>query len=360
MTDIEKVLSYLKDEESRYIYQKLLEFKQTSNHAAMRAVIDRYVPALKGTYHYTGIENEIIELIRSKKESVVIFGAGFFGGKVLALLSDAGIFVEAVLDNDESKWGNEISEKVTVKSPGTIDYNNPCTFVISPCDHGVAAGIYNQLKGYGVADNRIVCYRNYCFTMTEKEQYFDRNIMRFESREVFIDGGALNLYTSRRFVEECAWRGTKEYKIIAFEPDHTSYKRCQDRLKEMPDSNIELHNAGMWSCNTTLHFSGDGNGDSRIVQEDTGTSCKVVSLDDFLTDGATFIKMDIEGAELEALKGSERMIKRYKPKLAVCIYHKKSDLTDIPLFIKSLVPEYRLYIRHYSNSMCETVLYAVL
>lgn len=350
----------MEDEESRYIYEKILEFHHSSNHAAMRAMIDRYVPALKGTYHYTGAENEIIELIRCKKERVVIFGAGFLGGKVLALLSDAGIFVEAVLDNDEGKWGTEISEKVIIKSPGNMDYNRPCTFVISPCNYDVAAAIHTQLKGYGVADNCIVFYRNYCFMMTEEEQYFDRNIIQFEPKEVFIDGGALNLYTSRRFVEECAQRDTKEYKIVAFEPDHLSYKRCQDRLMETPDPNIELHNAGIWSCNTTLHFSGEGNGDSRIVQQDTGISCKVVSLDHFLTEKVTFIKLDIEGAELEALRGSERIIKQYKPRLAVCIYHKKSDLTDIPLFIKNLVPEYRLYIRHYSNSMCETVLYAVV
>lgn len=81
MTDTEKILSYLEDEESRYIYEKILEFHHSSNHAAMRAMIDRYVPALKGTYHYTGAENEIIELIRCKKERVVIFGAGFWAGK---------------------------------------------------------------------------------------------------------------------------------------------------------------------------------------------------------------------------------------------------------------------------------------
>ena len=74
----------------------------------------------------------------------------------------------------------------------------------------------------------------------------------------------------------------------------------------------------------------------------------------------TFIKMDIEGSELEALKGAQQTIQRDRPKLAICIYHKPEDMTDIPLYIKSLVPEYRLYVRHHSNRCSETVLYAVM
>lgn len=70
--------------------------------------------------------------------------------------------------------------------------------------------------------------------------------------------------------------------------------------------------------------------------------------------------MDVEGAELESLKGASGTIQRYKPKLAICIYHKPEDMTEIPLYIKSLVPEYKLYVRHHSNSIAETVLYAII
>lgn len=72
------------------------------------------------------------------------------------------------------------------------------------------------------------------------------------------------------------------------------------------------------------------------------------------------IKMDVEGSELESLKGAKRTIQRDKPKLAICIYHKPEDMTEIPMFIKELVPEYRLYVRHHSNSDLETVLYAIM
>ena len=93
-------------------------------------------------------------------------------------------------------------------------------------------------------------------------------------------------------------------------------------------------------------------------------SCKVpvVAIDRVVAeeDKVTFIKMDVEGAELESLKGAKETILRNKPKLAICIYHKPDDLIDIPLYINELVPEYKLYIRHHSNDRGETALYAVM
>ncbi len=74
---------------------------------------------------------------------------------------------------------------------------------------------------------------------------------------------------------------------------------------------------------------------------------------------ATFIKMDLEGSEMMALKGAEKIIKRNKPKLAICIYHSDQDMLEIIKYIHQLVPEYRLYIRHHSTSYIDTVLYAV-
>ena len=83
---------------------------------------------------------------------------------------------------------------------------------------------------------------------------------------------------------------------------------------------------------------------------------KAVSLDSVVEkrEQVTFIKLDVEGAELEALQGAKRIITENRPKLAVCLYHKKEDYWRIPYYVKSLVPEYRLYIRHYSNYSAET------
>ena len=74
----------------------------------------------------------------------------------------------------------------------------------------------------------------------------------------------------------------------------------------------------------------------------------------------TYVKMDIEGAELDALHGMEKMIKSDKPKLAISIYHKPEDLWEIPLYIYKLVPEYKFILRHHHHRIHETILYAYL
>ena len=68
----------------------------------------------------------------------------------------------------------------------------------------------------------------------------------------------------------------------------------------------------------------------------------------------------MDGAELESLKGVRHTIQRDKLQLAICIYHKPKDMTMIPLYIKELVSEYRLYVRQHSNHGCKTVLYVIM
>lgn len=67
--------------------------------------------------------------------------------------------------------------------------------------------------------------------------------------------------------------------------------------------------------------------------------------------------MDIEGAELEALKGAEKVLRKCKPKLAISLYHKNEDLYQIPIWLSKVVPEYKFYLRHYSNKRWDLVLY---
>jgi hypothetical protein len=80
----------------------------------------------------------------------------------------------------------------------------------------------------------------------------------------------------------------------------------------------------------------------------------------FKNEKITFIKMDIEGSEPQALSGAEEIIKKQKPKLAICVYHKPEHLWEIPLYLKKIVPEYKIYIRHHTPLEYETVCYAVI
>jgi hypothetical protein len=72
-----------------------------------------------------------------------------------------------------------------------------------------------------------------------------------------------------------------------------------------------------------------------------------------------YIKMDIEGWEMNALKGAENLIKTLKPKLAICVYHKPNDFLEIYNYIKELNPNYKIYLRHYTEGVVETVMYFI-
>lgn len=129
-------------------------------------------------------------------------------------------------------------------------------------------------------------------------------------------------------------------------------------------SNVVLVPYGLWSEKTVLSFRNDGSGISTFTNGDDDADVITVDVDSIDNvcsgDKVTFIKMDIEGSELEALKGAENVIRRDKPRLAICIYHKPEDLYEIPFWVKETVPEYKLYIRHHSARESETVLYATL
>ena len=185
-------------------------------------------------------------------------------------------------------------------------------------------------------------------------QYFDYEYMEFNDSEVMVDAGCYDCETIKIFKDK-----VKRYnKIIALEPDKENYNNCIDIINKDKLENIQLINAGLWNEHKILHFCGGENSDSKISDSGEET-CEVFALDDICKDEkVSFIKMDIEGSELNAIKGAEKTIILNKPKLAICVYHKNEDILDIQEYLMKLVPEYRFGIRHYTDFMYETVLYA--
>lgn len=106
--------------------------------------------------------------------------------------------------------------------------------------------------------------------------------------------------------------------------------------------------------------TGFGIGNARRGSRIQDIVINVISIDEKLNGNpVSVIKMDIEGSELEALKGAERTIKKFKHGLAICVYHKPEDIIEIPSKILELNPDYKLYLCHYSYVDTETVLYAI-
>jgi len=186
-----------------------------------------------------------------------------------------------------------------------------------------------------------------------EDQYFPEFVKIESDSEIFIDCGAYTGDTINSFIKNL---GSKNYKhIYAFEPDSSNYAALVNGQAEQ----ITYINKGVWSKSEILRFRSE-RGESSGLHPEGDVTIAVESIDNVLNGGkASFIKMDIEGAELEALKGAEKTIRAYKPKLAICVYHTPEDLITIPQYIKHLVPEYKLYLRAHTNFIQELVLYAV-
>lgn len=132
--------------------------------------------------------------------------------------------------------------------------------------------------------------------------------------------------------------------------------------------NFHLIQAGLASCEGHAAFDARSTDGSRILNAatagDTNAAKKEISIRtaaiDDIVDGQTvgFIKMDIEGAEFDALHGAKNTIVRDKPLLAICVYHLQGDMLAIMDYLHQLVPEYRFWLRHYGRFMYDTVLYA--
>lgn len=192
--------------------------------------------------------------------------------------------------------------------------------------------------------------------VSRKEQYFPKGIIELTDHEVFVDGGA---YTGDTLLTFMRLTGGRCARACAFEPDPATSERLRATVERRGLRGVTVRNKGLWSAPATLPFA-VWHGTSASAVSGAGEVSVLAETIDQTAPDATFIKLDVEGAELEALKGAAATIKRNRPKLAVCVYHKPEDLFEIPLFIKALVPEYRLYLRQHQPVACETVLYAVL
>ena len=178
---------------------------------------------------------------------------------------------------------------------------------------------------------------------------------------LFIDAGAFD-GAEAKWLSEKAPQGSK---ILSFEYDKDNFDKFLSN-QHNDIGNIEFIHAGLWSHSGFGEVAGSGVGamvkfnPADTNKADSGNP--LITLDEFYSDHyqgtpVSFIKMDIEGAETEAIKGASTIIKEHRPALAISIYHKPSDLWEIPLLIHSLNPDYSFFISQHAAILTETVLY---
>ena len=157
-------------------------------------------------------------------------------------------------------------------------------------------------------------------------------------KERFLDLGAYNGDTALDFASRCP-----DYQnITAVEPDAKTFKKLQNNTAALRD--LTLKNACVSDKCGLLPFSMKGGRNSALG--DGGTLLESISIDSLKTN-FSYIKMDVEGAEVDAVKGAEKTIKAAKPKMLISAYHRTEDLIKIPQTVLGIRDDYKLYIRHF-------------
>jgi FkbM family methyltransferase len=192
------------------------------------------------------------------------------------------------------------------------------------------------------------------------EMYYPDDLYALRPDERFVDCGAYDGDSVRAFVERSQGRFDR---IFAWEADPHNFAALESYLSQTDPSTrerIQLLPYAVGEHNGIMRFTADGTVGSRASESGAGVEVMCRSIDSTLGEcHPTLIKMDIEGAEPDALRGARETMARYRPVMAICAYHKCDHLWLLPQLLREANPEYRIYLRRYAEDCWETVYYAV-
>ncbi len=176
------------------------------------------------------------------------------------------------------------------------------------------------------------------------DEYYDFDLLNCSPEECLVDLGAYNGDSVLSFIHN--W-GTYK-RIYCYEMTPSSMKEMQNNLQGF--DNIIYRQVAVGNTNGSIFMKNfAGNISSNAVTAEGNIEIPMVTLDSDISEPITFIKMDIEGSELEAMKGAEGHIRGQKPKLAVCSYHNNCHIFEIPKLMREYNPQYKLYMRYYGS-----------
>ena len=269
-----------------------------------------------------------------------------------------------ILDDNESKYvyAQEISSLIlrSFLQPqyasyicGLISNKEFDNYVTSTSNHEM----YSKIATY---DNPIhILQKKYCIVTTFiLEQYRYKNYVHVQKNDVCIDAGGCLGDTSLYFMQN----GAKE--VYTFEIDKLNIDCLKGTVSINPyEKNIHIVESALADREGIIKYLPDPTnpGAGRIVQENYpgAYDVPVTTVDRYCEEHdiqPSFIKMDIEGSEINALKGAKNTILKYKPRLAICIYHSIDHRWEIPLLLKEWLPNYKFYVKK-SHPFAETVLF---
>jgi FkbM family methyltransferase len=379
-------------------------------HIPLREVLTESISAVKKRE-----ASALDQLLLEHQNRVVVFGCGGLGRRAIERLQELGIQPLALCDNNELLWGTAI-QGISVLSgeQAAAQFGSNALFLIAVWNpHHWYVETEQRLKSAGAKfitsyaplfwrfpenflpvfllndlpskvyeardavleaenlwadEDSLQIYRanihwrafgnpGHLPPRPSENTYFPADIFNLSSNECILDCGAYDGDTVKMVLQRYASEFAAIYSI---EGDAVAFEKLRAYAATLPpeiQGKIHPIHCAVGGTRTVVRFTSDGTTGLKR-NEDIDVQC--YPLDDIsLAQPVTLIKMDIEGAEYDALFGARNMIARDKPLLAICVYHTQEDIWRIPLLIHSMLPEHSLFLRAYEGDGFQTVVYAV-
>jgi FkbM family methyltransferase len=359
--------------------------------------------------YMTGTTRKTLEALKIKLNSrpIVCYGLGFYGGIIVKYFKEQGLNVACFCDS--KKRGVDSETGLIIISPQELieQYSN-ANIVISVANPNNEESVRTTVKSLGIDSEQIFSFkdayrfirksrvepvslsleqvekildgfewayeffhdenskkiileivRGYLFNTTydykpPKDAYFPPQFA-FGEKEVFVDGGLYIGDTTEEFIRRV---DSKYKRIVGFDIDENNLKSARVNLAKY--ENIEICEKGLWSEETSLHAELGILAGSNI-NEGAKDIVSLTTLKDYFSYSSempTYIKLDVEGSEKQALLGARDILTNYSPKLAICVYHYPEEVFEVTKLLHKINPNYRFFLEHYSPYVWETVLYA--
>jgi len=346
-------------------------------------------------------------------DQLILFGAGPLGKATLQGLRKAGVEPLAFADNSERLLGSEVDGlQVFSASEAAKRFAQSACFVVTIYNGAAVRRQLNQLGCQRVAHFALLYWKfsdifvprsgidlperlrdqladvQTCYSVVGDEKsrrqiveqviwrywldqnalsgpenprdtYFPSDLVAPNSDDVFVDCGGFDGDTIRSFNEH--WGGQFGH-LFAFEPDAKNCARLRANVSAMGiNGSVTVTESAVGSLSGKLRFVSMNSAASHAAKADSAEEVQCCRLDDVQWGefAPTYIKMDVESAEPDALNGAAELLRLHRPILAVCTYHRSEHLWQIPLLIHSIVPEYELFLRRYAEDCWEAVCYAI-
>ena len=259
--------------------------------------------------------------------------------------------------NNASYWSQRQQVRRLVKSPEGIQVSMPKAVLNHLALEEIGYPIELYYTQSGVVST---------FMLKQYEYGKTTPAIKVEDSDYVIDAGGGWGDTALYFAHAAGPQG----RVFTFEftPENLEIFARNVNMNPHLATRIELEQRALWNVSgEVFQYISHGPGtslDNTRHRNNGGESLQVttVSIDDLVKEKnlakVDFIKMDIEGAELNALKGAEQTIRTFKPRLAISLYHKENDLTEIPGYLNALGLGYKFFLDHFTIHNEETVLFA--